>query len=217
MSDNIINLIRRDFYALWTEKGVGAVVFLSLIFMSPAAPVWKFITLIFLPIILQMYSSNTFILEEKYRTERFFASLPVRRRDIVLSRYYGVVVILAVHLILAYSGNLAFKFAGLIKFQIPPGYFALTLIVSSLPASITFPVYFKFGATKAMNGLTLGLMGVFYAVFFAVFKIPGLFEKIRKLSLADDFVTSLLLTGTAILVFVLSIKISTAIYSKRDL
>lgn len=217
MTGNIINLIRRDFYTLWAEKGIGVAVFIPLIVVSPVAPAWKFFTLIFLPILIQLYSNNTFMLEEKYRAVRFFASLPVRRRDIVLSRYLGVIVLVAFHLVLAYSCNLAFKLSGMLKFQLPPGYFALIFIIVSLLTSLSFPFYFKFGAAKAMTGLSIGLMGAFYAVMFAVGKNPELAVKIRNISFADSFITSLLLTGIAILLFVVSIKISTSIYTKRDL
>ena len=217
MSEKIINLIRRDFYALWIEKGVGVSVFMPLIFLSPAAPFWRFFSLIFLPIIIQLYSNNVFILEEKYRTGSYFASLPVRRRDIVLSRYFGVIVLVAFHLVLAYSSNLALMLAGKPKFQLLPGYFALALIFASLLTSFSFPFYFKYGATKVMNSLTIVVIGVFYGFIFAVAKTPGLAEKVRNLSFMGPLSTSLLLTGIAILLFIVSIRISTAIYLKRDL
>lgn len=126
-------------------------------------------------------------------------------------------MIVAFHLALAYSSNLIFKLAGLTKFQIPPGYFSVTLIIISLLISFSFPFYFKFGPTKAMSILTFSVMGVFYGVMFAVGKKPELVEKIRNFSFTDVFTTSLLLTGIAVLLFVVSIKVSIAIYSKRDL
>ena len=217
MAGNITNLIRRDFYALWTEKGTGSAVFIPLIIVSPVAPAWKFFTLFFLPFILQLYSNNSFILEEKYGTAGYFASLPVRRKDIVLSRYFGVAVLTASHLALAYSGNLAFRFSGMLKFQLQPGYFALSLFIVSLLTSISLPFYFKFGATKVMNGVTIAFAIAFYAAIFVIATKPELAEKVRSLSFTDTFTASLLLTGAAILIFVVSIKISTEIYSKRDI
>ncbi len=218
MAGNVINLIRRDFYALWAiNRGPGVFIFLSLIFISPVAPVWRFFTLIFLPFVIQLYSNSAFSLEEKYRTDRYFASLPVRRDEIVRSRYFGAVVLLVFHFALAYSGNLAFNLAGSARFQLLPGYFALAVLFVSLLTSISFPFYFKFGATKAMHGLTAGLMGIFYGAIFIVGKRPDLFSKIRNFSLTDAFYTSLLLTGMAILMFVVSIRISTAIYNRKDL
>lgn len=217
MAGKIISLIRKDFYTLWSEPGIGVSVFLPVIVLSSVAPAWKSLALIFLPIFTLSYGLNTFMLEEKYRTERFFASLAVRRREIVLSRYFGIAVIMAVHLILAYSANFGFYLAGKLKFQLPPGYFSLVLMVVSLLISISFPVYFKYGVTKAMNVISFGIMAAFYALFFAVFKIPGLFEKIRKFSLEDTSIMAFILTGIAILLFAVSISISTKIYSKRDL
>ncbi len=216
MAGNITNLIRKDFYALWTEKGIGVVIFIPLTAISPVAPAWTLFTLFYLLLLIHFYSSNIFILEEKYRTAGFFGSLPVRRKDIVLSRYFGIVVLMAVHLLLAYSSNLVFKLAGMLKLQLPPGYFALALLLISILASFSFPFYFKYGATKATIGLTLGFAATFFIFFFAVSKIPGLVEKIRNFSFTD-VLTSSLLSGIAILLFVVSIKISTQIYSKRDL
>ncbi len=217
MAGNIINLIRKDFYTLWSEPGIGVSVFLSVIVISSVAPAWKSLALIFLPIFTLSYGLNTFMLEEKYRTDRFFASLAVRRREIVLSRYFEIAVIMAVHIILAYLANFGFYLAGKLKFQLPPGYFSLVLMVVSLLISISFPVYFKYGVTKAMNVISFGIMAAFYALFFAVFKIPGLFEKIKKFSLEETSIMAFILTGIAILLFVLSIRISSAIYLKRDL
>lgn len=217
MAGNIINLIRKDFYALWTEKGVGAAVFLPIIIFSPTAPVWKSFSLIFLLIILHTFGMNAFMLEEKYITSRFFASLAVQRREIVLSRYFGIAVIIAVHLILAYSANFVFYFAGKLKYQLPPGYFALILLVASLLISISFPVYFRYGMTKSMNILAALFMGLFLGIMLVSLKKQGLFKEIIDFSFTNAFTTPLLLTGIAVLLFIISIRISSAIYLKRDL
>lgn len=217
MTGNIANLIRKDFYAQWCEKYSGPYVLISLLLLSPSAPAMKFFTLIFIFLVIHIYNNNAFRLEEKYRTERFYASLPVRRKDIVLARYLGVVVLVAFHLALAYASNFIYKLAGLQKFQITPGYFAVTLIIVSLLTSLSFPFYFKYGVSKATTFLTVTVLVVSYGIIFAVGEIPDLALKLRTFSLTDTFSTSLLLTGIAVLLFIASIKISTTIYSKRDL
>ncbi|NLA74358.1 MAG: ABC-2 transporter permease [Deltaproteobacteria bacterium] len=218
MAGNIINLIRKDFYALWTaEKGVGVALFLPIIVFFPTAPVWKFFPLIYMLIILYTFGMNSFMLEEKYITSRFFASLAVQRREIVLSKYLGIAVIMAVHLVLAYSANFVFFFAGKLKYQLPPGYFALILFVASLLISTSFPVYFRYGITKSMYIIAALFMGLFLGIMFVLLKKEALFKEIIDFSFTNVFTTSLLLTGMAVLLFVISIRISSAIYLKRDI
>lgn len=217
MADNVINLIRRDFYALWTETQGGPIWYILFIIGSLGAPLFELFSMLYLLLLIPMYGMNIFSLDEKYRTERFFASLPVRRSNIVLARYLEVVVIVALHLALAYACNLVIKLAGVQRFQITPGYCAVALIIASLWISFSFPCYFKSGITKALKSLILLPIWAFPGILIAALIIQGLSKKIANFSFTVPFTTSLLLTGIAILLFVVSLKISTAIYSKRDL
>lgn len=217
MAGNIVNLIRRDFSALRSERGVGDLIFVSLILAPFTAQVSSFITFIFIAFIIQTYNNSTFIIEEKYQTDKFFASLPVKRKEIVLARYYGVVVLIAFHLILSYFTMFAFKLIDMLKFQLPLGYFVLTLVAASSLTSLSLPVYFRFGATKAITGLTTGLVVIIFIILFSLSERSGLAEKIMNFSFEDFFGIYLLLTGAAVLLFVVSIKISIFIYTKRDI
>lgn len=216
MAGNIINLIRKDFYALWTEKGVGSTIYTLLVIGSICTPVMKLIYIIYLFFIINMYIYNTFMLDEKYRTGRFFASLPVRRVDIILSRYLGIVIIMLIHLALAYSSTLILKLSGIARHGILPGYYAVALTIASIIALTYFPFYFRYGI-KAMNIMSRLFMGLFFGIMFALFKKEVFFKEIMDYSFTNVFTTSLLLTGAAVLLFVISIKISSVIYLKRDL
>lgn len=217
MAGNIINLIRKDFYALWTEKGVGATIYMVLIIGSICAPALKLIIILYLFLIIPMYIHNTFMLDEKYRTDRFFASVPVLRIDIVLSRYLGVVIILMLHLALGYTSNLIYKLSGISRFGLLPSYYAIAIIFASIIASAYLPFYFRYGITKAMNIISALFLGLFFGIMFALYKKEGLFKEIMDFSFTNVFTTSLLLTGLAILIFVISIKVSSVIYLKKDL
>jgi len=217
MAGNIISLIRKDFYALWTEKGVGSMLYILLIIGSISTPALKLINMLYLLIIIPMYIINSFTLDAKYRTDRFFASMPVRRIDIVLSRYLGIVIIVMLHLVMGYASNLVIKLSGISRFSILPGYYAVALIFASIIASTYFPFYFRYGITKAMNIMSSLFMGLFFGIMFALSKKQGLFKEIMDFSFTNVITTSLILTGVAVLLFVISIKISSVIYLKRDL
>jgi hypothetical protein len=217
MAGKIIKLIRKDFYALWTEKGVGSTFYILLIIGSLCAPALKLINMLYLFMVIPMYIFNSFMLDEKYRTGQFFASMPVGRLDIVISRYTGVVFIMIFHLALAYASNLVFRLSGISRFSMLPGYYAVALIFASIIASIDLPFYFRNGITKAMNIISALFMGLFFGIMFVLFKKQELFKEIIDFSFTNVFPTSLLLTGVAVLIFVISIRISSAIYLKKDI
>jgi hypothetical protein len=217
MASNIISLIRKDFYALWTEKGVGSIIYTLLVIGSLCTPALKLINMLYLLILIPMYIINSFTLDEKYRTGLFFASMPVRRIDIVLSRYLGILIIMLIHLALGYASNLIFKLTGISRFSLLPGYYAVALIFSSIIASIYLPFYFRYGITKAMNIISSAFIGLFYGIMFVLFEKQGLLKEIIDFTFTNVFTTSLLLICVSILLFVISIRISSTIYLKRDI
>lgn len=215
MANNIINLIRQDHYAIWNGKTIGATIPVLIIIGGLLAPFSKIFGLAYV-LMLVLFSTESFVIEEKYRAEKYIASLPVRRRDIVLARHLELIVSVVLYLVLAYSCNLVLQLMGRTEFQILPGYYAVVLIFVSL-LSFIFPLYFKFGAINTRAVTTIMFLGGVFGFMIAAGKNPALIKKITNAMFPEDFLTALFLIGIAILLFVISIKISTAIYSKKDL
>ena len=223
MTNNIIKLIHRDYISLLSEKYIGVSILICLILGGFLAPLLKSFNLLFLLIIVSSFVTHLFMLEEKYRAEKYFSSLPVKRSDIVLARYIGVIVMMLLYLILGYSINLINIIVGRSDILIPPGYYALVLFITSLLVSIFFPLYFKYGFIKSkLITMTIfmivgGMMGAMMSKWIISPNKSEHMEMITKYLFSNDFTRTLPLIGISILLFLISIAISKTIYSKKDL
>lgn len=235
MWNNILNLIRKDFCSLWNEK-LSACMFVAMLVISAVfASSPSFSSLVFVFFTASSYILNVFSLEEKFRTERFFASLPVRRRDIVLARYGGILAIAGAYFVVAYLANAVSIFVGsewehkllgkTVVRPIPLGYCTSVLVILALISSFTFPLYFKLGLAKAKTILSLFLM-VFMALsgVLLISRPSGGSNRVMKAIAAvlnspfpHDLPHALLVMGVAILLWGVSIPLAVALYSRKDL
>ncbi|NLD38082.1 MAG: ABC-2 transporter permease [Desulfatiglans sp.] len=220
MKGNIINLVRRDFDALKSDRIMSnlstALFTLSVIFASLVND----ISLLPLFLFIYNYIQNLFSLDEKHPTEKYFASLPVRRSEIVLSRYLGVVVITAIYLLIAYLVNRGFIFFNFslsveARQPLPAGYIILVFLILAFLTSFTLPFYFRFGFSKS-NGVSVILWMVLGALTLASF-----FDSDRS-SLTDfifcqEITGSIILFGSAVLLLAISVPLTVALYNKKDL
>jgi len=225
MANNVLNLIRKDFIALWSEKTTGFLFAALLAISALFASYLTFSSLVFLLLVASTHTLNVFNLDEKFRTERFFASLPVRRRDIVLARYGELLAIAGAYFVMAYLANTASILAGKTEAQIPLGYCASVLVVLAFMSSFTYPFFFKRGLSKAKSVTTI-LLAIFMApASTMIFMRPGdgsnqtakAFLAAMNSPFPRDLLHTLLLIGIAILLWGVSIPVAVALYSRRDL
>lgn len=225
MTNNIVNLIRKDYRALLSEKLAGIMLIILLVISSVSASQVNFLGLFLVFITVNSYIPNIFGLEEKYRTEKFFISLPVRRSEIVLARYGEVIVIAGAYIVLAYLANSVLKmFSETDVRSIPAGYWATAIMIVSFVASLIVPFYFKFGRSRAktLTVLLMVLTGFALSFFVSLGARSGAAGRRTTLALLkspfpNDAHSSLFLMGIAILFLVISIPISVGVYSKKDL
>jgi ABC-2 type transport system permease protein len=226
MGNNVLNLIWKDFRALWSEK-MSAFMFVGLFAISAIfASSPSFSSLVFVFVTASTYILNVFALEEKFRTERFFASLPVRRRDIVLARYGGVMAIAAAYFAMAYLVNVAFILAGKPGARpIPLGYFATVFAILAFFTSFSLPFYFKLGVAKAKTVTTvLVIVPMTVGVLLIVLRPSGgslpmmkAISAVMSAPFPPDLSRALLTIGAAILLLGVSIPVAAVLYSRRDL
>lgn len=226
MAGNIIKLIRKDIYVLWSEKKTG---FIFMIYVSTAGAIFasmsNFMGQYFAFIIAAAYISNLAGLDEKYRAERFFASLPVQRSEIVFARYCGILAITGIYILMVYIANEILIY--ITKTRIPPTpvvYLASLVMIISLLTSCSYPVYFKYGFAKAR-----AVIMFFFFVVFALMMIPAieiwgispLFMRsilnILESPYPQDITIVLQLTALCVLLLSISIMASVGGYSKKDL
>ncbi len=226
MANNILNLIRKDFCALRSEKPMGPMFVILLVISGIFASYLSLASLVFVLLTASSYILNVFSLEEKFRTERFFASLPVRRRDIVFARYGEIFIIFGAYVIIAYPANAVSIAIGKIETRIIPlGYCAAVLLILAFMTSFTFPIYFKLGLAKAKTVTNL-ILGLFMAVAFAMitmrwgegsYRAPKSISAFMNSPFPHDLPFTLLLITIAILLWGISIPTAVALYSRKEL
>lgn len=167
-------------------------------------------------------SSGAFAIDEKYGSEKVMASLPIKRNEIVRSRYLSVFIYAAAStLIMALIGAAAsFLNIQFIKLN----YITLLDIKKILTScvlvtSISYPIYFKFGYTKARIASFI----IFFAFFTSAVTIA---ENVNdgEVSSFTSFISSLssgnlqLVGGLILLlIFVVSYFISINCYENKEL
>jgi hypothetical protein len=220
MANNLLSLIGKDFRCLWSEKS-NALMLLTLLCMSAAFAAFEGPSSILLTMMaISGFIQNLFMLDEKYRVDKFFASLPIRRRDIVLARYGAIIPPALLYFAIAYLANaLIILFGKPGGRMIPLSYCALGFAVLATYTSLTMPFYFRSGISRAkaatMFLMFAPLMGAW--VIFRLFR-RGSILLIKSVSLFPlDIVYVLLAIGMAILICGASLFASMAWYSKRDL
>lgn len=172
------------------------------------------------------------VVEDRYRTEVFFCSLPLRRSTIVRSRYLlsGVLVL--------FSGLLVFscrhflyslvKVKALSSNTFPhltleePSVF---MTVAVFLVCLFYPLYFRFGLGKGAFLLTVILLGLLIAaigisaLFSSWFDTRGLLT-LRSLAKVKDLLSPplFLLGATAlnVAIVLVSIRLSIRFYEQRD-
>ncbi len=227
MANRIAALMGKDFRSLLNERMTAGMFLLLLVLSAFMAPSLSFTGLGLAFYAVSIFILFTFSLEEKFRTARFFASLPVRRRDVVAARYGSVIAMTLVFIALALIMDVILIAAGNPNARpIPLGYCAMALALVSFFTSFSLPFYFKFGmAEKArivtiliiVIPVTLGgaAMGVGNAGVSAPF--VKTVQEFTANPYPRDIPASLILIGAAILLWVVSFPVSVRLYAGRDL
>jgi ABC-type transport system involved in multi-copper enzyme maturation permease subunit len=167
-------------------------------------------------------SSGAFAIDEKYGSEKVMASLPVTRNQMVQARYLSVFIYAAASILImsaigAASGLLNIKFISLNYINL--SVIKRILISCVLVTSISYPVYFKFGYTKARIASFI----IFFGFFSAVVTIA---ENVNdgEVSSFTNFINSIssgnyqLVGGLILLlIFVVSYFISINCYENKEL
>jgi ABC-type transport system involved in multi-copper enzyme maturation permease subunit len=204
-------LIKKELTANVRYMLMGFAFFLLYIFIFAGNGAGLF--MLCLTISVYSISTTNMALDERYQIDKLLTTLPIRRRDVVLSKYLLVFVIFALCLILYALLSLA---AGAVGYRrIPPLTFLsamLGLFVASLYSGITIPLCYKFGAQSTRY---VGLV-----LFLAAFALSPLIPKaagMAALGGLPDGPLGLMLLAGALIVHAASFALSNALYAKKDL
>lgn len=204
-------LVKKELTANVKYMLIGFGIFLAYVFIFADNGAGLF-TLCLTICVYSIVSTNL-ALDERYRIDRLLTTLPVRRRDMVLSKYLLIDVLFAVCAILYAVLTAASGFFGFDC--IPPITFLsamLGLFVASAYGGITIPLSYRFGA-QATRYVSLVL---FLLVFSLSPLVPAGAVVEVGTGLSDGLAGGVLLLG-ALLAQAASFLVSSALFSKKDL
>lgn len=174
---------------------------------------------VFIITIAYAFSIIAFAYDEKAKGEIVINSLPVSRKDVVLSKYISFFAYtFAITVVCALVGIIL----NILKFPVNISVMKLTVIKPLITAaiilsSINFPFYFRFGYQKGRLVSTITFMAVFIGsmTFFNA-------AENKKCSLSGILsgskpVLDIIWFAVLGVIFAISIMLSTAAYEKRDL
>ena len=204
-------LIKKELTANVRYMLIGFGIFLAYVFIFAANGAGLFA--LCLTICVYSILSTNMVLDERYQIDRLLTTLPIKRRDMVLSKYLLIDVLFAVCALL-YA--LLTVVTGLFGFDRIPPITSLSamlgLFIASVYGGITIPLSYRFGAQSTRY--------VSLVLFFLVFALSPLLPTGAAFTAGAGFSDGL--TGLALLIGALaaqaaSFLVSSALFSRKDL
>jgi hypothetical protein len=204
-------LIKKELTANVRYTLIGFGIFLAYVFIFSANGAGLFT--LCLTIFIYLILSANLALDERYQIDRLLTTLPIRRRDMVFSKYLLIDVLFAVSVLLyaaltAVSALLGFD-------RIPPITFLsamLGLFVASAYGGVTIPLCYRFGAQSTRY--------VSFVLFFVVFALSPMLPAgaafASEAGFSDGLAGAALLVG-AFAAQAASFLASNALFAKKDL
>jgi ABC-2 type transport system permease protein len=204
-------LIKKELTANVRYMLMGFLIFLVYLFIFANNGAGLF--MLCLTICVYSILTTNMTLDERYQIDRLLTTLPIRRRDVVLSKYLLVFVLFAICLALYVLLSLA---SGLVGYDRIPQITFLSamfgLFVASFYSGVTIPLCYRFGAQSTRY---VGLV-LFLAAFSLSPLVPKGAEMVAMSGLPDGRLSLVLLIG-ALIVHLVSFLVSSTLYSQKDL
>ena len=171
-----------------------------------------------------MFISFAVKYDEKNNSEVILNSLPLKREDIVISKYISIFVFGAVGLVYSILIGFIGKATGLPIFDSTISLLHIVLVLTSVCifSSIFFPVYFKFGYIK-MNFFNVILIMLIVFIPSLAIEYAGsnpnniLVEKITYfINNTSSLTQNSLVLIIALILFLISLMISIRIYNNKE-
>lgn len=217
----MINLIRKDFALTFKMRSLIAFVLYFFLLITLADNLnsdSRYILII--TTIAYFLSSETFIYDDKTKSNYIINSLPIKRSDVVISKYLSIIVYIIVAIISVglagalISSTKLISGVNLINLEV----IKYVILSSFIIMAINFPIYFKYGfrQAKLLN----------FIIYFTFFILINAAQSILSLEPVQSFVTFVEKNSTVInslslvivLIFtIISMLISIKIYDKKDI
>jgi ABC-2 type transport system permease protein len=207
-------LIKKELTAnlKYVVMGLGFFVLYAFIFNGNRAGLFMLCFVIF----FYSMSATNLVLDERYKIHLLLSTLPIRRKDVVLSKYLMVAVLFAVSVVLYTLLAFGCRAFGYDRIPVLDFESALTgLFAVSVFNAVMLPLCYKFGA-EATRYVSFG---IFFAFFFLssflgktdLSEIFGFFNRLSGVQFG------FILLGGAVVLNMVSYMFTYPIYEKKDL
>ena len=164
-------------------------------------------------------ASNLFHQDEQSRLSTLYSVLPVSRRQVVISRYLevGVLILLTVLLGLTVTlgAHVLLESSGLWPLRVSLSVAGLAVCATCVVTAVQMPLFFALGAARTGMYPMLATLVVLMGGMVAVNRVPGLSTHLGRL--ADTSWAGLAAVGTGLAAMALSAVVSCVLYQRRDL
>lgn len=216
---NLLNAIKLDFYTVKSVYRMAALTYLiSIIFGFIAQPM---VPIFIIMVFSVFFSGMVFSIYEKNHLNKLYGILPLGKSDVVMGRYlyaffFGVVqAVLAgmIVYVISYVTNTAMDSFALIATL------SLSFLYFCFAIGIAFPIYFKFGFSKAYVFTMVPIYLLFIGGVFISKKTSALnnLQRMIQYFSAHQGVILAAGIGLGILLLIISCSISYLVYQRSEL
>ncbi|HZK33501.1 MAG TPA: ABC-2 transporter permease [Tissierellaceae bacterium] len=209
----MINLIKKDLRVAFSNRFTNIMLLLFFPFVlffigSESTDVlFMFSTFIF----VFSLSKITFVFEMRDKSHIFIQSLPVTKKDMVVSKYISIFIYFVMGSIYTLAYIWIFKLLGIINMdKIQFSIILSTLGFITVALSLSLPMQFRF-PLKTANFIN---MMFFMIIIIFISLTKGDFSKFLNLDLNNIYI-KLAITGGIVAVYFISIGVSIALYQTR--
>lgn len=229
----MINLIKKDFITtlrVRTSKSILMIIAVVAMLSIFIMPLFQYIAPVMLPLVISyIVVINSFYYDSINGSEKFILALPVKKEDIVYSKYLFslIIVFLSIFVIYLFYGGVIFdSIRGLIFQDV-----VYVLNIFFISIACIFPLNFKFGYGK-MQSLNLIISIIVSIPISKIISVIALKMEALKPTVTVNvegftgrlfqiidlkYVNFNTLTIVSIVIFIFSMYISLKIYTKKDI
>lgn len=211
----MINIIKKDLRACFMTDTktiiklvVGIFIFSFLLIGISSIAIPLFLSYIFI--------FRSFYLDEANKCDYFFNSMPIDKEDIVYSKYIVSTLVIVLSILFTYFYSKVLKnifYADLMNTQVMLNTLNILLIL----VSVAFPIMFKYGYKKSYVPINL-LMGIILV--FSLSIGPKTMGDMQMLGQKEPIISDpkiLIASGICVVIYILSMYISTKLYTKKEI
>lgn len=218
----MIGLLKNNFYGAIGSAVIFLVVFLSagLALLITGNPPLLNILVIISATAFAFNAASGFRKEASTKWNKYELTTPVRRKDIVKSRYIGHLIWIVVGVVLsAVFVSLAVLLHGNLYFyhvvRDPLTLFCLSVGIALLVGTLYYPAIYLFGADRNEVIIIISLLGA-VGIAFAIIWLINARNDFKVLSDPEYYLFIALFLGIVIVLFLLSYFLTVAIYRGKE-